>query len=76
MPFQESLRPVFDDHIKPVCTKLGYTIRRADEILMAGNIVEDVWSLNYNSKVVIADCTSKNSNVFYEIGNTIRSERD
>jgi hypothetical protein len=67
-PFQESFRPVFDDNIKPVCAKLGYTVRRADDILMAGDIIEDIWSLIYNSKIVIADCTSKNPNVFYEIG--------
>jgi hypothetical protein len=68
MPFAESFKPVFDDHIKPVCTKLGYTVQRADDIFGPGNIIDDIWSMIYNAKKVIADCTSRNSNVFYELG--------
>ena len=28
----------------------------------------DVWAVVYQSRVVIADCTTRNPNVFYEIG--------
>lgn len=68
MPFAEIFKPVFDDHIKPTCEKLNYSVRRADEIYRTSNIISDVWSLSYNAKYVIADCTSKNPNVFYELG--------
>jgi hypothetical protein len=30
--------------------------------------MKDVWSAIYYSEVVIADCTGRNPNVFYEIG--------
>jgi len=69
MPFAESFKPVFDDHIKPVCTKLGFTVQRADDIFRTGNIIDDIWSMICNArKYVIADCTSRNPNVFYELG--------
>ncbi len=68
MPFEESLSSVFDDHIKPVCVKLGFTVQRADEIFSSGNVIDDVFSMIFNSKIIIADCTSRNSNVFYEMG--------
>ena len=68
MPFAETFKPVFDDHIKTVCNKLGYTVQRADDIFRAGNIIDDVWSMIYNAKKVIVDCTSRNPNVFYELG--------
>ena len=30
--------------------------------------MQDVWSGICNAKVIIADCTNRNANVFYEIG--------
>ena len=68
MPFSENLRPVYDDHIKPVALKLDFTIARADDFFAAHSIISDVWSGIYNSKIIIADCTGRNPNVFYEIG--------
>ncbi|KKK66434.1 hypothetical protein LCGC14_2964150, partial [marine sediment metagenome] len=34
----------------------------------AGDIMADIWSAIYHSRLVVADCTNRNANVFYEIG--------
>ena len=68
MPFREELRSVYDDHIAPVATTKGLTCARADDLFGAESIVSEVWSCIRNAKIVIADCTGRNPNVFYEIG--------
>jgi hypothetical protein len=68
MPFESTLRPVFEDHITKVVTKLGMTIGRADDFFRTGSIINDIWSAIFNAQIVVADCTGRNPNVFYEIG--------
>ena len=68
MPFSEDIEPVYVDHIKKVCNKLGYSCPRADNIFSSNIIMNDVWSLINNAKIVICDCTERNPNVFYELG--------
>lgn len=68
MPFRTELTPVYDDHIKSVARKLGLSIKRGDDFFSAHRIMKDVWAGIYNAKVIIADCTDRNPNVFYEIG--------
>lgn len=68
MPFHPDLRPLYDDHIKSVADKLGMSTARADDFFTAGNIVEEIWTAIISAKVIIADCTGRNPNVFYEIG--------
>jgi hypothetical protein len=68
MPFEESMKPIYDDHIKATCKKIGFSCRRADDLFTATNVMSDVWSSIYYSKIIIADCTGRNPNVFYEIG--------
>ena len=68
MPFLPELRPIYEDHIKSVASKLGMTAARADDFFTAGNIIEEVWTAIVTAKVIIADCTGRNPNVFYEIG--------
>ena len=68
MPFSEALRPVYDDHIKAVAHRLGLAAKRANDFFTIHSIVLDVWSAIWNARVVVADCTGRNPNVFYEIG--------
>lgn len=68
MPFDEHILPVYEDHIKKVCDKIGYSCKRADDISSSNNIINDIWSLIYNADIIICDCTNKNPNVFYELG--------
>lgn len=46
----------------------GLEPRRADDLFRSSNIVHDVWHLVSSSKVMLADLTGKNPNVFYELG--------
>jgi hypothetical protein len=68
MPLCIELKPVFDDHIKPVCERLSRSVSRADDFSNAQAIMADVWGAIKNAKVIIADCTGRNPNVFYEMG--------
>jgi hypothetical protein len=68
MPFAEDLKPVFEDHITRVVTQVGLKVGRADDFFLHGSIISDVWSAINAAKIVIADCTGRNPNVFYEIG--------
>ena len=68
MPFKKELNSVYVDHIRPVVTTLGLTIRRGDDPFSEHNIMRNVWSLTCNARMIIADCTGKNPNVFYEMG--------
>lgn len=68
MPFSTNLVPIFRDSIKKACRKLGVSVARADDIFSASSVIADVWAAIYNAGVIVADCTSRNPNVFYEIG--------
>ena len=68
MPFASELKPVYEDHIKPCCERLGLSVARADDFFTDRSIVEEIWNAINSAKAVIADCTNKNPNVFYEIG--------
>lgn len=68
MPFTSQMRPVFDDHIKKAAAEIGLSAARADDFFSRGSIIQDVWSAIYYAKVIVADCTKRNPNVFYEIG--------
>lgn len=68
MPFTPELKSVYEDHIRDVAESLGLTIARADEILTTRAVMSDVWTSIYSARVIIADCTGRNPNVFYEIG--------
>lgn len=68
MPFTDALNPVYEDHIKSVVTRSSLAIARADDFFTHGTILSDIWTAINHAKVIIADCTGRNPNVFYEIG--------
>lgn len=68
MPFNDNLKPIFEDHIKPVADKLSLSVARGDDFFTNHSIIENIWESILTSKVIIADCTGKNPNVFYELG--------
>lgn len=68
MPFVSNLKPVYDDHIKKVSKTLNLSIARADDFFSQDSIMYEVWSAITQASILIADCTGKNPNVFYEIG--------
>lgn len=68
MPFSDAMRPIYDDHILPAISQSGLTVSRADSYLTTHPIMSDVWSGIFGAGVVVADCTGRNPNVFYELG--------
>lgn len=68
MPFQEEFDYLYQNYIKKVCKRINVSCMRADDLYSSKPIMQDIWSLIYNSKVVIADCSTKNPNVMYELG--------
>ena len=68
MPFAAQLQPIYDDHIKLVAQELSLSVARADDFFTSESIMQEVWEAIYYSKILLADCTGRNPNVFYEIG--------
>jgi hypothetical protein len=68
MPFSDELKLVWNDHIKKVVSALNLSAKRADDFFTSHSVIEDIWSAICEAKVIIADCTGRNPNVFYEIG--------
>jgi hypothetical protein len=68
MPFSEHFLSVYLDFIRPCIEALGLTIERADDIFSGNQIMQDVWEAICGAGALVADCTGRNPNVFYEIG--------
>lgn len=68
MPFKPPFDQLYREQIKPGIEASGLKCVRADDIFSPTPILEDIWTYILKSKVVIADVTGKNPNVFYEIG--------
>lgn len=69
MPFSPTWsRELFDNYIKPACSEEGFIATRADDIYGIRGIMQDIWSHINKARIVIADLTTKNPNVFYEVG--------
>jgi len=54
--------------IRAACADAGVELRRADSIFRSGVIVDQIREALADADLVIAVCTGKNANVFYELG--------
>jgi len=68
MPFEESLQFIYEDHIRKVAASHDLTVARGDDLFGTNLVASDVWNAINACRIVIADCTGRNGNVFYEIG--------
>jgi len=69
MPFAAPLGNYYEKVYKPAIEKAGLKAVRADtEIFGAGKIMDQVWSGINAAKVLVAELTTRNPNVFYELG--------
>jgi guanylate kinase len=68
MPFKDSMKPIFDDHIVPAVKHSGLDCLRADKIFSNRHIVDDILDAVRNARIIISDLTNGNPNVFYETG--------
>lgn len=68
MPFLPELKPIYDNHICSVAGALSLSVARADDFFGTAAVISDVWAAINSARLVIADCTGRNPNVFYEMG--------
>ncbi len=69
MPFASPIGGYYETVYKPAIEKAGLKPVRADnEIFGTGKIIDQVWSGINTAKVLVAELTSRNPNVFYELG--------
>ncbi len=68
MPFAPQYKEVYTEVYKPVCASNGLDCWRVDELARPGSITRDIVEGIVDAEVVIADLTSQNPNVFYELG--------
>ena len=68
MPFGDDFDPIYEKLIKPAFSENGYEVKRADDIESQQNILRDIVQSIHNSDLIVADLTTTNPNVFYELG--------
>lgn len=69
MPFAPPLGTYYDAIYKPAIEKAGLTPVRADaDIFGTGKIIDQIWGGINKAKVLVAELTKRNPNVFYELG--------
>jgi hypothetical protein len=67
-PFSAQFDAIALTHVTPSITALGWTCGGVRDVFASTSIMGDIWTLIINSKLVVADCTGRNPNVFYEMG--------
>lgn len=68
-PFAPPLGDYYEKIYKPAIEKAGFKPVRADaDIFGTGKIMDQVWEGINAAKVLVAELTSRNPNVFYELG--------
>ena len=68
MPFGHWNDIYYKDIYIPAIKEAGFEPVRGDEIFSSGSVVEQIWEQIDKAKVLLADLTGKNPNVFYELG--------
>ncbi len=68
MPFAKKFDDRFRLGIKEPLESIGIPCTRADEISYVGNVVQEVFKRIDSARLLIADMTGQNANVFYEVG--------
>ena len=67
-PFDDEYTVIYSDYVVPLLRKLKLSVTRADDFASPTTITDDVFNAILCARLVIADCTGRNPNVFYEIG--------
>ena len=67
MPMHREFDNVYSA-IRTAVEALGVKCRRADDVWESEAVMQDVVNLICRSQAVIADCSGRNPNVFYEMG--------
>jgi len=68
MPFMQPWSDrIWERVLRPVIEAQGLTAMRADD-MFGRDVMEDIWEALLAARVVIADISGRNANVFYELG--------
>jgi hypothetical protein len=68
MPFDVWFDRYYQQIYIPAIKEAGLEPIRADELFTTGSVVEQIWEQIEKAKVLLADLSGKNANVFYELG--------
>ena len=68
MPFGDWFDDYYEDLYCPAIRAAGLEPKRADDLYRPSTIINDIWSYTQTAKLILADLTGKNPNVFYELG--------
>jgi len=77
LPFQDKFFRVYEHAIKPAVESItrgdGQQLKvvKGDDIFVSGSLIDKIRRQIEHTNLVIADCTQKNANVFFEIGYAI-----
>lgn len=67
-PFGEPFDTYFSHIVKPALEECGLYAIRGDSLYRPTTIVDDIWQGIREAKLLIAELTDRNPNVFYELG--------
>lgn len=68
MPFADPFDIYYERLYRPAIEAADLEPARADDLFRPSAIVSDLWSMIREAKVLLAEMTTKNANVFYELG--------
>jgi hypothetical protein len=70
MPFSydRHIQELYSDHTKPTLQRCNLRVQRADDIYGSRPIIDDIWSCINRARLIVAELTGRNANVFYEVG--------
>ena len=68
MPFGNWFDKYYQDIYVPAIRDAGFEPVRADELFSSGSVVEQIWEQIKKARLLLADLTDRNANVFYELG--------
>jgi hypothetical protein len=68
MPFGAWFDRYYKEIYVPAIKEAGLEPVRGDELFTTGSVVEQIWEQIEKSKLLLADLSGKNANVFYELG--------
>jgi hypothetical protein len=68
MPFGQWMDAYYREIYVPAIREAGLEPVRADELFSTGSVIGQIWEQISRAKVLLADLTDKNANVFYELG--------
>lgn len=68
MPFSSTFESEYNDIIRKAVEEAGLVCVRADELYSKPAVMADIWKSLRAARIIIAELSGKNPNVFYEVG--------